>query len=71
MKKLSELKKRGVTTIKNVKGPEMRRLLEMGLIPGVKIEVVRAAPLGFPIEVNIRGYHLSLRKAEADCIEIE
>ncbi|WP_234570857.1 FeoA family protein [Rhodohalobacter sp. 614A] len=71
MKKLSDLKNAGVTTIRNVKGPEMLRLLEMGLTPGSKVEVVRAAPLGFPIEVKIRGYLLSLRKSEAECIEIE
>lgn len=71
MKKLSDLKNRGNTTIKGVKGPDTLRLLEMGLIPGSKVEVVRAAPLGFPIEVKIRGYYLSLRKSEAECIEIE
>lgn len=71
MKKLSDQKDTGVTTIRNVKGPEMLRLLEMGLTPGSKVEVVRAAPLGFPIEVKIRGYLLSLRKSEAECIEIE
>ncbi|MDZ7720706.1 MAG: FeoA family protein [Balneolaceae bacterium] len=71
MKKLSDLKESGVRTIKNVKGPEMLRLLEMGLTPGSKVEVVRAAPLGYPIEVKIRGYLLSLRESEAKCIEIE
>ncbi|MDX1641222.1 MAG: FeoA family protein [Balneolaceae bacterium] len=71
MKVLSEVKNEGVTTIRNVKGPETLRLLEMGLTPGSKVEVIRAAPLGFPIEVKIRGYLLSLRKSEAECIEIE
>lgn len=71
MKKLSDLKNSGIKTIKSVDGPDMLRLLEMGLIPGAKVEVVRAAPLGFPIEVKIRGYYLSLRKSEAECIEIE
>jgi ferrous iron transport protein A len=47
------------------------RLMEMGLTPGSKIEVVRAAPLGFPIEVKVRGYSISLREAEAECVEIE
>ena len=69
--KLSEQKNTGAITIKNVNGPDTLRLLEMGMIPGSKIEVIRAAPLGFPIEVKIRGYSLSLRKSEAECIEIE
>ena len=71
MKKLSDVKHTGVTTIKKVSGAEMLRLLEMGMIPGSKVEIIRAAPLGFPIEVKIRGYLLSLRKAEADFIEID
>lgn len=71
MKKLSNQEKKGVTTIKNVQGPDTLRLLEMGLTPGSKIEVVRAAPLGYPIEVKVRGYLLSLRESEAGCIEIE
>ena len=41
------------------------RLMEMGLIPGTAVEVARIAPLGDPIDVVVRGYHLSLRKAEA------
>lgn len=71
MKKLSEQKNSGRVTIKNVNGPETLRLLEMGLTPGTDVEVVRTAPMGFPMEVKIRGYLLSLRKSEADCIEIE
>lgn len=42
-----------------------RRLLEMGLCPGVEVDVVRRAPLGDPIEFLVRGYHLSLRAAQA------
>lgn len=46
--------------------PELRRrLMEMGLIPGTLLRVVRFAPLGDPIDVEVRGYHLSLRKQEA------
>ena len=47
------------------------RLLRMGVIPGEIIEVIRIAPLGSPIDVLIKGYHLSLRKEEAACIEVE
>lgn len=42
-----------------------RRLMEMGLTPGTSLRVVRFAPLGDPIDVEVRGYHLSLRKHEA------
>ncbi len=41
------------------------RLMEMGLVPGTKIELVRFAPFGDPVEIRVRGYHLSLRKHEA------
>lgn len=61
----------GKKQIKNVKGPEAARLLEMGLLPGTSIEVIRSAPLGFPIEVKVKGYMLTIRKSEAQCIEVE
>jgi Fe2+ transport system protein FeoA len=52
--------------------PEQRqRLLEMGLTTGVEFEVVRFAPLGDPMEIRVRGYHLSLRKSEAAGVQIE
>lgn len=47
------------------------RLMEMGLVEGTPFKVVRFAPLGDPIEINIRGYHLSLRKAEAATVLVE
>lgn len=47
------------------------RLLEMGVTPGVTVRLVRAAPLGDPIELLVRGYHLSVRKCEAAAVEIE
>jgi len=46
------------------------RLLEMGVMRGTEIEVVKLAPLGDPIEIKLRGYHLSLRKQEAEQIEM-
>ena len=46
------------------------RLMEMGLIPGVTVAVQGAAPLGDPIEIELRGYRLSLRKSEASRIEV-
>ena len=46
------------------------RLMEMGLLPGTEIRFVRRAPLGGPLEVEVRGFHLSLRQSEAACIGI-
>ena len=46
------------------------RLLEMGLVPETTVQVVRRAPLGDPIDVKVRGYHLSIREHEADLIHI-
>jgi ferrous iron transport protein A len=47
------------------------RLREMGVLPGTEVRVVRLAPLGDPIEIEVRGFHLSLRKAEAAEVLIE
>lgn len=53
------------------KAPGVRqRLMEMGLIKGTPIELVRFAPMGDPIEVRVRGYRLSLRKVEAEAIVV-
>jgi Fe2+ transport system protein FeoA len=46
-----------------------KKMLTMGLTPGTEIEIIRIAPLGDPIEVKLRGYFLSLRKAEFDCLD--
>ncbi len=53
------------------KGPMKRRIMDMGVTPGIVVKVVKVAPLGDPIEVNIRGYELSLRKDEAQRIIVE
>lgn len=47
------------------------RLLEMGFVPGVEVALVKRAPLGDPLELRLRGYHVSLRRAEARRVEIE
>jgi DtxR family Mn-dependent transcriptional regulator len=52
-------------------GEIKRRIIEMGVIPGSVIEVERIAPLGDPIDIKVKGYHLSLRKEDAEKIEIE
>ncbi len=49
-------------------GPDKSRLMEMGLLVGTPVELVRFAPLGDPVEIKVRGYHLTLRKHEADLI---
>ena len=51
-------------------GRVTRRLLEMGVIPGVAVKVIKAAPFGDPIEVRVRGYSLAMRRSEADAIEV-
>ena len=48
----------------------IRRLMEMGVIPGVSVKVIKTAPFGDPIEVRVRGYSLAMRKNEADSIEV-
>ncbi|WFA10416.1 FeoA family protein [Tissierella sp. Yu-01] len=53
------------------KCPMRRRIMDMGVTPGTVIKVIKVAPLGDPIEVNIRGYELSLRKSEAENIQIQ
>lgn len=51
-------------------GPVKRRIMDMGITKGVEIYVRKAAPFGDPVEVTVRGYELSLRKADAEMIEI-
>lgn len=62
-------------TVKVVKlngsGPVKRRIMDMGITKGVDVFVLKVAPLGDPVEVTVRGYELSLRKADAEMIEVE
>ena len=62
-------------TVKEVKlhgeGAVKRRIMHMGLTKGTQVYVRKVAPLGDPIEVTVRGYELSLRKADAEMIEVE
>ena len=62
-------------TVKVVKlhgeGAVKRRIMDMGITKGVEVYVRKVAPLGDPIEVTVRGYELSLRKADSDMIEVE
>ena len=52
-------------------GPVKRRIMDMGITRGVEVYVRKVAPLGDPVEVTVRGYELSLRKADADLIEVK
>lgn len=61
----------GVVTRTAGDGPIGQRLLEMGLIEGARIQVIRVAPLGDPIEIKVGGYALSLRRSEAAGVEIQ
>ena len=54
-----------ILAVGNEKGPVKRRLVDMGLTPGTLVTVRKIAPFGDPIEVNLRGYELSLRKEDA------
>ena len=61
----------GVVLKITAEGKIKRRLFDMGVTPGVEITVKKLAPLGDPIEVLIRGYDLTLRKIEAECVVVE
>lgn len=61
-----------VTVVKlHGQGAVRRRIMDMGITKGVTIKVKKVAPFGDPIEITVRGYQLSLRKADAEMIEIE
>ncbi len=72
-KPLNELnpKEKGKIVRVGGRGSIRRRFIDMGLVSGSEVEVERVAPLGDPIEVRIKGYHLTLRKEEAANIKIE
>ena len=72
-KKLSEFNIGEKGTIKTVagEGKIRRRLFDMGVTPGAEVYLRKKAPLGDPLEITIRGYELTLRKSEADCVTME
>lgn len=69
---LSEIKPGQVAFVLRVAGQSSfrRRLMELGLVPGTRVELLRVAPLGDPVELLVRGASLSIRKAEAGVIEV-
>ena len=72
MKTLREIKIGGTARVVKVhgEGAVRRRIMDMGITKGVEIYVRKVAPLGDPMELTVRGYELSLRKADAEMIEI-
>ncbi|WP_195921113.1 FeoA family protein [Catenibacterium mitsuokai] len=70
---LKDAKVGETVTIKKVTGtgPVKRRIMDMGLTKGQSVYVRKVAPLGDPVEITVRGYELSLRKADAQMIEVE
>ena len=72
MKTLRDVKAGQTATVAKLhgEGPLKRRIMDMGITKGVEILVRKVAPLGDPMELNVRGYELSLRKADAEMIEI-
>jgi len=70
--RLSEVPLHQPAVVKAIGGarPFRRRLMEMGLVPGTRIEVINVAPLGDPLELRVRGGSLSIRRAEADAITV-
>lgn len=72
MKTLKDVKVGETATVARLhgEGPVKRRIMDMGITKGVQIYVRKVAPLGDPVEITVRGYELSLRKADAALIEI-
>lgn len=73
MKSLKDVKVGESATVVRLdgEGAIKRRIMEMGITKGVKIYVRKVAPLGDPIEINVRGYELSLRKEDAELVEVQ
>lgn len=73
MKTLGEIKIGETVTVKKIngEGAVKRRIMDMGITKGVEIYIRKVAPLGDPIELTVRGYELSIRKADAAMIEVE
>ena len=72
MKTLRDVKVGGTATVVKLhgEGAVKRRIMDMGITKGVEVYVRKVAPLGDPIELTVRGYELSLRKADAEMIEV-
>lgn len=69
---LKDLRNGAKATVTAVNGnnASTRRLMEMGVVPGVTVKMIKAAPFGDPIEIRVRGYSLAMRRNEAEAIEV-
>jgi ferrous iron transport protein A len=73
LKTLKDVKVGQTAVVKRLhgEGPVKRRIMDMGITKGVQVQVRKVAPLGDPMELNVRSYELSVRKADAEMIEVE
>lgn len=73
MKTLKDVKVGETATVAKLhgEGPVKRRIMDMGITKGTSIYVRKVAPLGDPVEVTVRGYELSIRKGDAECIQVQ
>ena len=72
MRTLRNVKVGETVTVKKIsgEGAVKRRIMDMGITKGVELKIRKVAPLGDPVEITVRGYELSLRKADAECVEL-
>ena len=73
MKTLKDAKVDDVVVVKRLhgEGPIKRRIMDMGITKGSEIFIRKVAPLGDPVEITVRGYELSVRKNDAQCVEVK
>ena len=73
MKTLNQVKVGETVKVTKIagEGPIKRRIMDMGITKGVEVYIRKVAPLGDPLEITVRGYELSIRKADAELIEVE
>lgn len=71
--KLNEVEVGSTVTVKKIEGDGAykRRIMDMGITKGVELYIRKVAPLGDPVEITVRGYGLSVRKNDAQCVEVE
>lgn len=72
MKTLKDIRVGDTTSVVTIHGSGAlkRRIMDMGITRGTELKLVKVAPLGDPMELELRGYHLSIRKADADLVEV-
>ena len=73
MKKLNEIPVGQTVVVKKItgEGPVKRRIMDMGITKGSELYIRKVAPLGDPVEITVRGYELSVRKNDAQCVQVK